>query len=436
MNRGAPVRAAAARAVAEVVGAGRSLDEALPRATAGLSSPRDRALCAAMTYGALRDYPRMAQVLARLLSRPLKRGEHRLEALLHVGLCQIAGLQTPDHAAVAATVEATKLLGRPGARGLVNAVLRRFIREQPELLAAADATEPGRYAHPAWLIERLRRDWPDDWRAILEANNEHPPMWLRVNRLRCGRDAWRARLDDEPTRVVEFAPAAVCLSRPRDVAALPGFLDGDVSVQDAGAQLAAPLVGPAPGERILDACAAPGGKTTHLLELCPEARVVAVDVSEPRLRRVRENLDRLGLAAECIRADAGDPESWWDRRPFDAVLLDAPCTGSGVIRRHPDIKLLRRDSDVDDLAATQSRLLEALWPLLAPGGRLVYVTCSVFREEGEARIERFAAGHPEATPTAPAVPGDWGRRLPFGRQLLPGATGTDGFYYACLVKRL
>jgi 16S rRNA (cytosine967-C5)-methyltransferase len=435
MRTGAPVRATAARAVADVVGAGRSLDEALPRALAGLPD-RDRALCQAMSYGALRDYPRSAEVIARLLSRPLKRGEHRLEALLHVGLYQIAQMKTPDHAAVAATVEAVKLLGRPGARGLVNAVLRRFIREREDLLAAVNAVETARYAHPAWLIDRLRRDWPEDWTGILAANNEQAPMWLRVNRLRCGRDVWRERLPDERTLTSDFAPAAVCLSRPRDVDELPGFRAGDVSVQDAGAQLAAQLVAPAPGERILDACAAPGGKTTHLLELCPDARLVAVDSAASRLARVEDNLTRLGLVAESVCGDAAIPDGWWDGDPFDAILLDAPCTASGVIRRHPDIKLLRRETDIAALAAAQTRLLEGLWPLLVPGGRLIYVTCSVFREEGDERIVRFAETTADAGVRPVEELGSWGHPLTAGRQLLPGATGTDGFYYACLVKRL
>ena len=236
--------------------------------------------------------------------------------------------------------------------------------------------------------------------------------------------------------MIPDAPDAVCLERPLDVEQLPGFRDGDVSVQDAGGQLAALLVAPRPGERILDACAAPGGKTGHLLECCPEAHVTALDVSAPRLERVRENLDRLGLEAECVCADAAAPGDWWEGQPYDAILLDAPCTASGVIRRHPDIKLLRRDSDVAQLAQTQARLLAALWPLLRPGGRLVYVTCSVFPEEGDAQIVRFAAETEDARPTPPADLGGWGRAQDAGRQLLPGGTGTDGFYYACLVKRL
>jgi 16S rRNA (cytosine967-C5)-methyltransferase len=261
-------------------------------------------------------------------------------------------------------------------------------------------------------------------------------MWLRVNRRRLSRDAWRARLDDQDTAVSADAPDAVRLEKPLDVEQLPGFREGEVSVQDAGAQLAALLVAPKPGERILDACAAPGGKTGHLLECCPEARVTALDGSAPRLSRVRENLDRLGVTAECVCADAGVPEDWWDGQAFDAILLDAPCTASGVIRRHPDIKLLRRDADVARLARVQARLLSALWPLLRPGGRLIYVTCSVFPEEGDAQVARFDAATEDAQLTPPQALGGWGRALDAGRQLLPGGTGMDGFYYACLVKRL
>ena len=436
MSRGAPVRAAAAQAVAEVAGSGRSLDEALPRALSRLAADRDRALCQAIAYGALRRYPRHAVVLGELLSRPLKAGEHRLAALLHVGLVQISDLDVPDHAAVAATVDAVGLIGRPRARGLVNAVLRRFLRERTALLAAADETEEGRYAHPAWMIERLRRAWPEDWEAILAANDRRPPMWLRVNRQQHERAAWQALLSDQEPATVEFAPAAVCLSRPVDVDRLPGFREGAVSVQDAGAQLAAQLLAPRGGERILDACAAPGGKTGHLLELAPDAAVTALDASATRLRRVEENLERLGLAGQCVSGDAGEPADWWDGEPYDAILLDAPCTASGVVRRHPDIKLLRRDADVAKLAREQERLLAALWPLLAPGGRLLYVTCSVFPEEGDEQIVRFLQATPDARGVPPAELGEWGLARSAGRQLLPGATVTDGFYYACLVKRL
>jgi 16S rRNA (cytosine967-C5)-methyltransferase len=286
------------------------------------------------------------------------------------------------------------------------------------------------------MIRRLRRAWPEDWEAILAANDRRPPMWLRVNRQRYERDAWLALLSDQEPATAEFAPAAVCLSQPVDVDRLPGFREGAVSVQDAGAQLAAQLLAPRGGERILDACAAPGGKTGHLLELAPDAAVTALDDSATRLRRVEENLERLGLAGQCVSGDAGEPADWWDGEPYDAILLDAPCTASGVVRRHPDIKLLRRDADVAKLAREQERLLAALWPLLAPGGRLLYVTCSVFPEEGDEQIVRFLQATPDARGVPPAELGEWGLARSAGRQLLPGATVTDGFYYACLVKRL
>ena len=436
MSRGAPARAAAARAVAAVVAGGRSLTEALPAELAGLDAVRDRALAQAMAYGALRRYYRTEPMLAALLQRPLKRGEDRLRALLHVGLFQIDAMNVPDHAAVAATVDACTLIGRRPARGLVNAVLRRFLREREAMVALADETESGRYGYPDWLIRRLRADWPGDWQGILAAGDEPPPMWLRVNRRRTEPEAWRARLEDNTATASDWIPEALRLERPVDVFALPGFADGDVSVQDAGAQLAARLVDPRAGERILDACAAPGGKTAHLLELAPAAEVLALDAAAERLTRVDETLERLGLRARTVCADAGEPKSWWDGRPFDAILLDAPCTASGVIRRHPDIKLLRRDSDVSGLAKQQARLLDALWPLLAPGGRLVYVTCSVFLEEGDRQVAAFAERHPHAHIRPPESIGDWGRALSAGRQILPGATGMDGFYYACLVNRL
>lgn len=434
MTRGVRARVAAARAIARVTADGVSLSESLPPFLSPLGDARDRALAQAVAYGVLRFLPRLELLLDALTERPPRRRDSTLRALLLSGLYQIGYMDIPDHAAVSATVSGVRAIGRPGARGFANAVLRRYLREREQIDAVAATTEAGRFAYPQWIIERLRRDWRDDWQAILAAGNEQPPMWIRVNRLRMDRDAWANLADAPATRPGEWAPESLRLVEAVDVERLPGFADGLVSVQDAGAQLAARLIAPRPGERVLDACAAPGGKTCHLLELCPQLELTALDISAPRIERVRENLQRLGLSARLVNGDAARPDSWWDGRRFDAVLLDAPCSASGVIRRHPDIKCLRRETDVERLVATQARLLEGLWPLLRPGGRLVYCTCSVFQAEGSRQVDAFVTRTADATAADAERLGQWGRPGRPGRQILPGEAAMDGFYYACLTK--
>lgn len=426
-------RAAAARVLAEVVAGGRSLSDVLPPALVVLAA-RDRALAQELCYGTLRLLPRLRVLLDRLLDRPLKERDADVDALLLIGLYQLGHLAVPPHAAVSATVAAARLLGKPWAAGLVNAVLRRYGRERPALDAAVAADPQARHAHPAWLLERLRAVWPADWEAVAAAGNAHPPLTLRVNRLRITTEEYRARLAAEGRAAVPHphAPDALTLAQPCPVEALPGFTAGLFSVQDAAAQLAAPLLRPQPGQRVLDACAAPGGKTAHLLETCPTCEVVALDQDARRLTRVAENLTRLGLAADAVVGDAGNPAAWWDGRPFERILLDAPCSATGVIRRHPDIKVLRRPDDIARLAAEQERLLAALWPLLAPGGILVYATCSVLPEENRERITAFLQGQHDSHEIPIAVA--WGRSADPGRQILPGEDAMDGFYYACLTK--
>jgi 16S rRNA (cytosine967-C5)-methyltransferase len=425
-------RAAAARAVHDVSAQGRNLDRALEEAAGGFEG-RDRAFTRALAYETVRGYPRYAALTRRLLTRPLKRRDRVLADLVAVGLCQLEAMRVPAHAAVKETVAAVRNLGRPAASGLVNAVLRRYQRERSALVETLSSDPEFRWAHPGWLIDRITADWPADREAVLDANNRQAPMWVRVNRRRSSPAAWAASFaagggETEPGP----APESLRLARPVDVGELPGFGDGEVSVQDAAAQLAAGLLDPRPGERILDACAAPGGKTGHLLELAPDARVTALDADEGRTARVIDNLARLGVHARVAVADAGRPEDWHDGSAFDAILLDAPCSGTGVIRRHPDIKLLRRPDDVPALAAAQDRLLDALWPLLRPGGRLLYCTCSILREENAVRIEGFLSRHQDAC--AVSLSGPWGRADGPGRQILPGEAGMDGFYYACLNK--
>jgi 16S rRNA (cytosine967-C5)-methyltransferase len=435
VKAGVDVRVRAARVVHEVAHRGVSLAQALPGACEGIRDARDVGFLKALAFGTVRAHPRLVHLLKLMLDRPLSATWLEIESVLCVGLHQLGAMRVPPHAAVAASVEAARIVRGDGAAGLVNAVLRRYQRDGAALEAAAARDEPARYACPAWLLDRLRSDWPDDWGAIAEAGNVEPPLWLRVNVARTTREDQAARLQaagDVTVHPSPHAPAALRLDPPCDVEALPGFSEGLVSVQDAAAQLAAPLLDPGPHSRVLDACAAPGGKTAHILERVPEARVLALDIDEERLARMATDLKRLGVSAELRCADAGDPAAWWDGEPFDRILLDAPCTATGVIRRHPDIKLLRRDADADVLARGQDRLLSALWPLLAPGGSLLYATCSVLPVEGRDRIEAFLERHDDARSVPVDAP--WGRRLGPGRQILPGEAGMDGFYYSCLEK--
>ena len=425
---GASVRALAAGVVARVIRERLDADEALAAASPRVAE-RDRSLLGALAFGALRWHHRLEWQCARLLTRPLKPGELELAALLRIGLLQLQEMRIPEHAAVSATVDAAAALGLRGAAPLVNAVLRRFQRERTRLEAALADEPQAQLSHPAWLIEQLARDWPDDWRRICEQNNAPAPMWLRVNERRAPRAEYLARLHAAGlgARPSAEVATAIMLDEPRSVETLPGFAAGDVSVQDVAAQRAAGFLDLAAGQRVLDACAAPGGKTGHILESCAGlGEVWALDRDRARLDKVRANLDRLGLAATLVTGDATRPADWWDGRAFDRILLDAPCSAVGVIRRHPDIKVLRRPEDVARAVTLQGDLLRALWPLVAPGGRLVYATCSVLRAENDAQIAafRFAVDVAEGP----------GTELLSGCQTLPGDADGDGFYYACLTK--
>jgi 16S rRNA (cytosine967-C5)-methyltransferase len=402
---------------------GRSLDAALtfdPQATR-----QERGLLRALTYDSIRWYLRLDALLDRLLARPGQKLEPNVRALAIVGLCQLLYTEIPAHAAVAETVEAARHLGHARAAGFINAVLRRCQREHEQLGAQIDRDVAVRTAHPRWLVDALEADWGEQAEALLAANNQRPPFWVRVNRRRMSGAQYRARLAASGIAVANsmYDDEALLLADAVDVADLPGFADGDVSIQDAAAQLGARLVAPEPGERILDACAAPGGKTGHLLELQPElAELVAVDVSSERLTRIADNLHRLGLSATLAAGDATEPAGWWDGRPFQRILLDVPCSATGVIRRHPDIKLLRRRDDIAPLAARQLQLLRSVWALLAPGGRLVYASCSALQAETVAVVEAFKATDAQARETTAAV------------RIAAGTAGMDGFYYACLEK--
>ncbi|HEY4066452.1 MAG TPA: 16S rRNA (cytosine(967)-C(5))-methyltransferase RsmB [Burkholderiaceae bacterium] len=417
----------------QAVRAGQSLTAALARCP----TPA-RPGAQALSFHALR-WLGSAQALRTLLVP--KAPAPAVDALLLTALALLwPEAQAPyaAHTLVDQAVAAMNARARHSA-GFVNAVLRRFLRERDALVAAALRDPLARFNHPGWWVERLKRDWPDDWSAILAADNRHPPMTLRVNARRGDAAGYLARLAEAGLAARIAGPQALTLLEPCPVTRLPGFAAGDVSVQDAAAQLAAPLLlgaGLPSGARVLDACAAPGGKTAHLLELA-ELDVLALDSDPQRLIRVDETLARLGLKARTLAADAGQPGSWWDGTPFDAVLLDAPCSAAGIVRRHPDIRWLRRATDIADLAATQARLLDALWPLLKPGGRLLYCTCSVFKAEGQEQIDAFLQRQPGAR--AVAAPASPGHLLPLpdnDEAHAPHDFGAaaDGFFYGLLTK--
>lgn len=431
---GARPRAEAARVLDAVLRDGRSLDWALAQSDERVP-PADRPMIRMLSYGCLRLHWSLRWQLKQLLEKPLRPRDSIIESLLTIGLFQLSGTRIPDHAAVSATVEATRLLRRPGFRGLVNALLRNYVRKNVSKLEPDN--DEVRFNHPAWLIERFRTDWPDHWQQIIEANNDRAPMWLRVNTRQ------KSALDYQVQNklggtLLAGIDGALRLDNPLAVGEIPGFDKGQVSVQDGAAQLAAPWLLRSGGGRVLDACAAPGGKTGHLLELLgPGGHLTAIDSDARRLDRVRQNLDRLGQSATVLAADASNPGEWWDGAGFDRILLDAPCSASGVIRRHPDIKLLRRESDIQVLAGRQGDMLEALWGLLRPRGRLLYVTCSVLAEENDEVIGKFLAAHADVREDR--VLHDYNIRdlmheRTSGFQVLPGTRGLDGFYFACLEK--
>ncbi|BCX89758.1 16S rRNA (cytosine967-C5)-methyltransferase [Methylomarinovum tepidoasis] len=413
---------------------GQALDEALVAIVPQDLAGRDRAWVQAACYTTVRWYHRLDFILCQLLAKPLK--DRRIRALALVGLAQLGHMAVKPHAAVAETVAAA---GRrkAWARSLLNAVLRNYLRRRDELETAADADYEAAYSHPAWLRRRIEAAWPEEVLGILQANNRQAPMTLRVNLQRIEPDAYRRQLAQAglDARPVPGVPSALVLSRPVPVEALPGFAEGWVSVQDAAAQLAASLLDLRPGQRVLDLCAAPGGKSAHMLEICPGlAELVAVDAVAERLEKVRENLrrGRFDTPVTLVCGDARRPRDWWGGRPFDRILIDAPCSATGVIRRHPDIKLLRRDADIAALACTQAEMLAACWPLLRAGGRLVYATCSILPEENAGQLAAFLSAREDAR----VIPleADWGRESGPGRQILPGEREMDGFYYACLER--
>lgn len=425
---GVAVRVLATRVVDAVMHRGRSLKAELANTLPRIEDVRDRALLEAICFAVLRARIRSDAALAEWMPRPLGPRDNELKALLHVGFAQLVVLELPAHAAVSATVEAVRVLGRPHQDKLVNALLRRAQREG----LPASAPEA---AWPAWLRDEVRKDWPTQADTVFAESLREAPLWLRVNRQHGRRDAYVQRLADIGllAEAPEGLPDALVLREPLAATTLPGFAQGDVSVQDGAAQRVADLLdGLPPGARVLDMCAAPGGKSAHLLERDPVRRLLALDVDARRLQRVQETLQRVGLRAETKAADAADPTVWWDGEPFDAVMLDAPCSATGIVRRQPDVLLHRRAEDRDALTRLQARLLDAAWQVLRPGGRLVYTTCSVLRAENARQVEAFGARHPDAT--IEPLDDAWGHEDAGGRQCLPGERDMDGFFYAVLTK--
>lgn len=424
---GASSRVAAARVLDDVLHRGRSLKAALGAALPALDDVRDRALVEAIVFAALRQRARYDAAIDAWMDRPPGRRDGQVRALLLAGFAQLDALSLPAHAAVDATVDAARALGRTHQAGLVNALLRRARREG---IAPADAAA----TWPDWLRARIEADWPAEADALYAASAVAGPTWLRVNRGRIARDAYAALLDEAGITASTHPalPDALCVAGSVPVADLPGFADGLVSVQDGSAQLVADALSPAPGARVLDACAAPGGKAAHLLERDPSLQVAALDIDPRRVRRMAEGFARTGAQAQALAADATAPEGWWDGRAYDAILVDAPCSATGIVRRQPDVLLHRRASDLASLAQVQSNLLDALWPLLAPGGALVYATCSLLHEENAGRVAAFLARTPDAR--AEPLNVRFGRESGAGRQRLTGEDGMDGFFYARLRK--
>jgi 16S rRNA (cytosine967-C5)-methyltransferase len=412
---------------------GQSLTLALDNALKSVESAQDKAFVQALCYGVCRSYHRLDFILNLLIDKPLKSPEVR--SLILIGLYQLNYMRVKPHAAVSETVQAARKI--VWAKALINAVLRGYLRKQDELEQQADNVKTAALSHPDWLIKQIEHDWSEQAETILQENNQPPPMALRINLTKTTRDNYLELLIEQnlSAKIVGFCAAGIILDKPVPIEALPHFADGWVSVQDSAAQLAAELLDVQPGQRVLDVCAAPGGKTAHILEQQPDvSELVAVDIDENRMLRVGENLNRLRLNAKLIVADAAKPDDWWDGKPFDRILLDAPCSATGVIRRHPDIKLLRRESDIAALTLLQKTILNAIWPLLANGGMLLYATCSVLKQENEDQIVDFLSAHEDAI-ELPITTDEWGAPGICGRQIMTGESSMDGFYYARLVKK-
>jgi len=438
MSNSINVRAQAARCITAVIGEGESLTTAL-ELSRSVVAPRDIGLLYELSFGVMRHYYQLYNLARLLLSKNLKPRDKDILALILVGLYQLIYLRIPNHAALNETVAGTRSLSKQWARGLVNALLRRYLRESEDLLQKVKEKPEVESEMPEWLAQRLKKAWPDHWQHIKQASQSHPPMSLRVNRAINSRSDYLALLEEAglAAREIKPTPSGLQLEAAVNVEKLPGFEQGKVSVQDAAAQLASEILSPVEGDRVLDACAAPGGKSSALIEhaaaLGHQLELVAWDNNEQRLERLSAGLSRLGQQAEVACVDVSDAEAVGQHAAFDRILLDAPCSATGVIRRHPDIKLLRRETDIVSLVKTQARMLDALWSILKPGGRLLYATCSILPDENVNQLESFLARQADAAEVL--LEADWGMTQQVGRQILPGQQDMDGFYYALLEKK-
>ncbi len=431
-------RLAAHHVLTEVIVLGHSLDFALSKHNTA-KDPKHRALISAISFGVCRWLPKLEAILAELVTKPLRKKDQDVEILLYIGLYQLLDMRIAEHAAVSETVTMCKKIRKMWSKNLVNGVLRQFLREKDAIIEKACNSLTGKSAHPKWLAEMIQQAWPNHATDIFNANNIQAPMSLRVNTHFTTIEQYQKQLtdNDKPARATTHSPVGLTLEKACDVNDLPDFSEGYVSVQDEAPQLAATLLNAQAGERILDACAAPGGKTCHIVEQQTSlGECVALDISSARLTKIEENLTRLKLNASIVKGDAASPESWWDGAPFDRILLDAPCSATGVIRRHPDIKILRREQDIPTLVATQLQILQSLWPLLKPGGMLLYCTCSILPIENTELIEKFIEQTDDAVEKKIDV--TWGLAQTVGRQILPSSIAVvenmDGFYYAQLYK--
>jgi 16S rRNA (cytosine967-C5)-methyltransferase len=425
------LRALAATTCYQVVDQGKSLSEVLQKAQQELDSPLDKALLQEICFGVMRYLPQLETVCQKLMDKPLVKHLRPLQFLIYVGLYQLKFLRVPDHAAIGETVEAARQLKGQSLTGLINAVLRT-VQRQPEVFEIKDAPLPVQYNHPGWIISQLQQAYPEQWQHILDENQQKAPLWLRVNQLRISPDAYLAALAAEGINASQpfaYLPCALLLEQACDVTLLPGYADGWFSVQDGAAQHAAYFLAARNNDSVLDACCAPGGKTCHILELAPKADVLALDKDPRRLDKVYDNLDRLGLDARVMAADAADPDDWAGFQTFDRILLDVPCSATGVIRRHPDIRWLRKKADITPLVELQQQILRNIWPLLKPGAELLYATCSVLPDENLQQIHAFLAQQPDAQliPLSEHHPQSYW-------QILPGQQQMDGFFYAKLRK--
>ena len=424
-------RLIAAKVLTSVIRDGQSLTAALDNTLGVVESDKDRAFIQALCYGVCRNFHRLDYILSQMLDKPLK--DLDVKALALIGLYQLKFMRVKSHAAVSETVLAARK--KPWAKALINALLRSYLRGQEGFEQKADNVKSALVSHPDWLIQQIEQDWPIQAQQIFQQNNEQPPMALRVNLANISQDQYLQKLRDQgiEAEAVSFCRSAILLNKPAAVDILPGFNEGWVSVQDTAAQLAAELLDVQIGHRVLDVCAAPGGKAAHILEHQPKVReLVAVDIDKLRLQRVNDNFQRLKLSAKLIVGDASKPEDWWDGQLFDRILLDVPCSALGVIRRHPDIKLLRRAEDINTLQVLQKRIMTAVWSLLAPGGIMLYATCSILKQENEQQIEAFLATNTNAIEVP--INADWGLVRRYGRQILTGESAMDGFYYALIRK--